>query len=122
MKENDCKKCPYYGSYYDSLLCDGGEWCECGLCDSDNVYGCKYPLFIRRILAYIQRKRQEKWDKIADKNYFKEEEKKAWQCLNLVEDIYLLLQESAEEIENLYGRETDLTEKIRDMIEKLEAI
>jgi len=42
--------------------------------------------------------------------------------LNLEEDIYLLFQESAEEIENLYGKETELTERIRGMIEKLEAI
>lgn len=29
-----------------------------------------------------------------------------------------LLEECAEEIENLYGRETELTERVRDFIEK----
>lgn len=31
-----------------------------------------------------------------------------------------LLQESAEEIENLYGKETDLTQRLRSMINKLD--
>lgn len=54
--------------------------------------------------------------------YLKDEEKKAYKCLNLSEDIYLLLQESAEEIENLYGKETDLTQRLRSMIDKLEQL
>lgn len=122
MKNNNCKKCPYYGSYYDSFIGDGDEWCECGICERGDVLGCKYPLFIRHILAYIERKRQEKWDKIAEENFRKEQEEKAYKYLNLEEDIYLLFLETAEEIENLYGKETELTEKIRGMIEKLEAI
>lgn len=39
--------------------------------------------------------------------------------LNLSEDIYLLLEKSAEEIENLYGKETELTEEIRNLLNKL---
>lgn len=31
IKENDCKKCPYHGSYYDSFIGDGDEWCECDI-------------------------------------------------------------------------------------------
>lgn len=122
MEDNDCKKCPYYGTYYDSYLGDGDEWCECGICEYGSVLRCKYPLFIRHILAHKQRKRQEKWDKEAEMNMRKEEEQKAYKCLNLSEDIYILLQESAEEIENLYGKETNLTEEIRAMIAKLEEI
>lgn len=122
MKVNDCKKCPYYGSYFDSFIGDGDEWCECGICEYGEVLGCRYPLFIRHILAYKLRKCQAKWDKEAECNMLKEEEQKAYKCLNLSEDIYLILLKSAEELENMYGRETDLTQEIRDMIEKLEAI
>ena len=60
MKLNNCKKCPYYGSYFDSFIGDGDEWCECGICEYGSILGCKYPLFIRHILAYRERKRQEK--------------------------------------------------------------
>lgn len=122
MKTNDCKKCPYHGTCFDSFIGDGDEWCECGICGYGEILECRYPLFIRHILAYIQRKRQEKWDKEAENNMLKEEEQKAYKCLNLSEDIYLILQKSAEELENVYGRETDLTQEIRDMVEKLEAI
>lgn len=122
-KGNNCKKCPYYSSYFDSFIGDGDEFCLCGHTNEwAMIKVCHYPLFVRHVLAYIERKRQEKWDKIAEENFRKEEEEKAYKCLNLAEDIYLLLQESAEEIENLYGKETDLTEKIRNMVEKLEAI
>lgn len=123
MKVNNCKKCPYHGSYFNSFIGDGDEWCECGIVDDWGVIeGCKYPLFIRHILAYINRKRQEKWDKEAESNMLKEEERKAYKCLNLSEDIYLILLETAEELESVYGRETELTRKIRGVAEKIEQI
>lgn len=72
MKENDCKKCPYYGSYYDSFIGDGDEWCECGICEWGDIPSCKYPLFIRRFLAWKEKRKQEKQDKQAQKAYEKE--------------------------------------------------
>lgn len=115
---NDCTKCPYFGSDYDSFIGDGDMWCDCGIEDIE----CNYPLWVRHIKAFISRKRQEKWEKQAEKSYLKDEEKRAYAYYNLSEDIYLLLQESAEEIENLYGKETDLTTRLRSMIDKLEQL
>ena len=48
-KDNDCKKCPYYGSYYDSFIGDGDEWCCAGICGYGDIIGCNYPLFIRHL-------------------------------------------------------------------------
>jgi hypothetical protein len=42
----------------------------------------------------------------------KEESKKIY----IEADLKLLLEQAAEEIENLYGRETELTERIREAI------
>ena len=52
----------------------------------------------------------------------KEEEQKAYKCLNLSEDIYLILQKSVEELESVNNKDTELILEIKDMIEKLEAI
>ena len=119
MKYNNCKKCPYYGSYYDSFIGDGDEWCECGICKYGDIPSCKYPLFIRHILAYFLKKKQEKWDKEAEKSYLEEQKEEAYKLLNMSEDIYLVLEKSAEEIENIYGKETELTEEIRGLLSKL---
>ena len=72
MKENDCNKCPYYGSYYDSFLGDSDEWCECGICEWGDIPNCRYPLFIRCFLAWKERVRQTRYDKQAQKAYEKE--------------------------------------------------
>lgn len=40
-------------------------------------------------------------------------------CLKKIEQMQGLLEKSAEEIENLYGKETDLTEEIKDFLSQL---
>lgn len=72
MKNNDCKKCPYHGSYYDSFIGDGDEWCECGICEWGDIPCCKYPLFIRHFLAWREKRKQAKYDRQAEKAWKKE--------------------------------------------------
>lgn len=86
IKKNDCKKCPYHGEYYDSFIGDGDEWCECGICEWGEIPSCKYPLFIRHLLAWKEKVRQMRYDKQAQKAY--EKELAEMQKLGMNEDEY----------------------------------
>lgn len=96
MKDNDCNKCPYHGSYYDSLIGDGDEWCECGIHDDwARIKGCRWPLFIRHILAWTEKRRQAKYDRQAEKAWEKE-----------LEEMYSLRMDEEEYYEYKYGSNT----------------
>lgn len=86
IKENDCKKCPYHGEYYDSFIGDGDEWCKCGICEWGEIPSCKYPLFIRHLLAWKEKVRQMRYNKQAQKAY--EKELAEMQKLGMNEDEY----------------------------------
>lgn len=121
MKSNNCKKCPYYGSYYDSYLGDGDEWCECGLCEPGEIPSCKFPLIIRHILAYFEKRKQKKWDKEAEKEFRADEERKAYSLLyDMSEDLYLLLRDISDEFEKKSQEESELSKRVDRMIKRLE--
>lgn len=87
MKKNDCTKCPYYYSHYDSFTCDGEEYCECGMNDPfGEVKGCNHPLFIRRFLAFKEKIKEYILDIRIKKAWEKEE--KTWIEMGMTEEEY----------------------------------